>query len=216
MSNQVTIGVDVGTGSVRAGVFTLSGKMLGTASASIKENHPKEDFYEQSSRDIWKQSGVVVRKALAESGRTAQDVIGLSYDATCSLVALDAKQGPVTVSESGDDDWNIIVWRDHRAIDQVTRITGHVNDILVANRGKIDTTFSNVSAVTAELPQVLAGVRTVLVDIRTITGKLKEGEGTVARLIGDDELHLRIQRLIDDTDSLIRHLKENGVRIRLF
>jgi len=130
MSNQVTIGIDVGTGSVRAGVFTLSGKMLGTASASIKENHPGEDFYEQSSRDIWEQTGVVVRKALSESGRTAQDVIGLSYDATCSLVALDAKQGPVTVSESGDDDWNIIVWRDHRAIDQVTRINDGGYDVL--------------------------------------------------------------------------------------
>mgnify|MGYP001256231285 CR=1 FL=1 len=130
MSNQVTIGIDVGTGSVRAGVFTLSGKMLGTASASIKENHPREDFYEQSSRDIWEQTGVVVRKALSESGRTAQDVIGLSYDATCSLVALDAKQGPVTVSESGDDDWNIIVWRDHRAIDQVTRINDDGYDVL--------------------------------------------------------------------------------------
>ena len=52
MSDQVAIGVDVGTGSVRAGVFTLAGKMLGTASSAIKENHPKEDFYEQSSDDI--------------------------------------------------------------------------------------------------------------------------------------------------------------------
>ena len=129
-SNQVAIGVDVGTGSVRAGVFTLTGKMLGTASESIKENHPREDFYEQSSRDIWEQTGTVVRRALVESGRTARDVIGLSYDATCSLVALDAKQGPVTVSEGGDDDWNIIVWRDHRAIDQVGRINGGDYDVL--------------------------------------------------------------------------------------
>jgi FGGY-family pentulose kinase len=130
MSDQVTIGVDVGTGSVRAGVFTLSGKMLGTATEPIKENHPKEDFYEQSSRDIWKQTGKVVRKALAESGRPGSDVIGLSYDATCSLVALDGGQRPVTVSESGDDDWNIIVWRDHRAIDQVNRINAGGFDVL--------------------------------------------------------------------------------------
>ncbi|MEE2754204.1 MAG: FGGY-family carbohydrate kinase [Candidatus Latescibacterota bacterium] len=130
MSNQVTIGVDVGTVSVRAGVFTLTGKMLGTSSLPIKENHPKEDFYEQSSADIWEQTGKVVRKALVESGRSSTDVIGLSYDATCSLVALDKDQKPVTVSESGEDSWNIIVWRDHRAIDQVTRINGGGYDVL--------------------------------------------------------------------------------------
>jgi FGGY-family pentulose kinase len=130
MSDLVSIGVDVGTGSVRAGVFTFAGKMLGTASAAIKENHPKEDFYEQSSDDIWTQTGDVVRKALAESGRAGSDVVGLSYDATCSLVALDRDQRPVTVSESGDDDWNVIVWRDHRAIDQVTRINDGGYDVL--------------------------------------------------------------------------------------
>ncbi len=130
MSNQVAIGVDVGTGSVRAGVFTLDGKMLASVTEPIKENHPKEDFYEQSSSDIWEQTGKVVRQALSESGRSGSDVIGLSYDATCSLVALDGQGSPVTVSESGDDDWNIIVWRDHRAIDQVNRINGGGFDVL--------------------------------------------------------------------------------------
>lgn len=130
MSNEVAIGVDVGTGSVRAGVFNLTGKMLASATEPIKEHHPKEDFYEQSSRDIWEQTGKVVRKALTDSGRSGADVIGLSFDATCSLVALDEQQNPVTVSESGDDDWNIIVWRDHRAIDQVNRINDGGYDVL--------------------------------------------------------------------------------------
>ncbi len=129
-SSQVAVGVDVGTGSVRAGVFTLSGKMLASAIEVIKEHHPKEDFYEQSSRDIWEQTGKVVRQALSKSGRAGRDVIGLSYDATCSLVALDTNRKPVTVSESGDDEWNIIVWRDHRAIDQVTRINAGGFDVL--------------------------------------------------------------------------------------
>ena len=104
--------------------------MLGTATAGIQEHHPKPDYYEQSSRDIWGQTGEVVRKALADSGRSGSDVVGLSFDATCSLVALDANANPVTVSESGDDDWNIIVWRDHRAIDQVTRINAGGYDVL--------------------------------------------------------------------------------------
>ncbi|MDE2798444.1 MAG: FGGY family carbohydrate kinase, partial [Gemmatimonadota bacterium] len=68
MSNRAVIGVDVGTGSVRAGVFDLYGTMLGTASSPILEFNPKPDFYEQSSKNIWAETGKVVRQAIAQSG----------------------------------------------------------------------------------------------------------------------------------------------------
>ena len=47
------IGIDVGTGSARAGVFDASGKMLGQNSQPIKMWKPQADFVEQSSDDIW-------------------------------------------------------------------------------------------------------------------------------------------------------------------
>jgi FGGY-family pentulose kinase len=130
MADQVVIGVDVGTGSVRAGVFTLQGEMLGSASSPILEFHPKADFYEQSSENIWAETGRVVRGALAEAGISAENVIGLSFDATCSLVVLDKKGHPLTVSETGEQERNVIVWRDHRAIDQVNRINAGGYDVL--------------------------------------------------------------------------------------
>ncbi len=80
--DRVVVGVDVGTGSVRAGVFTLDGSMLGSAFLPIRENHPKPDTYEQSSADIWEQTGRVVRKAVAEARVSADAVVGMSYDAT--------------------------------------------------------------------------------------------------------------------------------------
>ena len=128
--DRFVVGVDVGTGSVRAGVFTLGGVMLGTASMPIRENHPKPDYYEQSSADIWEQTGRAVRQAMGEAGVSGDAVIGMSYDATCSLVALDGQDGPVSVSEQGDSQWNIVVWRDHRAIDQVNRINAGDYDVL--------------------------------------------------------------------------------------
>jgi FGGY-family pentulose kinase len=59
-------------------------------------------------------------------------VAGIGFDATCSLVVLDAGDRPVTVSAGstiggGDDRWNVIVWMDHRAVAQAERINagGH-------------------------------------------------------------------------------------------
>lgn len=48
------IGVDVGTGSARAGVFDLNGHMVGQASRTIDLYRPKADFVEQSSDNIWR------------------------------------------------------------------------------------------------------------------------------------------------------------------
>ncbi|MDE2954515.1 MAG: FGGY family carbohydrate kinase, partial [Gemmatimonadota bacterium] len=130
MSNRAVIGVDVGTGSVRAGVFDLYGTMLGTASSPILEFNPKPDFYEQSSENIWAETGKVVRQAIAQSGLSPDAIIGMSFDATCSLVVLDTAGQPLTVSETGETERNIIVWRDHRAIDQVNRINAGGYDVL--------------------------------------------------------------------------------------
>ena len=54
MSAKVAIGVDVGTGSARAGVVDVaSGKLLGVHKQDIKMWEPLPEHYEQSSDDIW-------------------------------------------------------------------------------------------------------------------------------------------------------------------
>ena len=56
---RVVVGVDVGTGSARAGVFDASyGARLATASAAIRTwTYGNGDFVEQSGDDIWRMGG---------------------------------------------------------------------------------------------------------------------------------------------------------------
>lgn len=121
------LGVDVGTGSVRAGVFDLEGRMVAKADHPIRIFRPREDHVEQSSRDIWSAVSASVREAVGASGASQDEVVGIGYDATCSLVALDAEDRPVTVSVDGDPDQNVVVWMDHRAKAETDAInaTGH-------------------------------------------------------------------------------------------
>ena len=127
---QFFIGVDVGTGSVRAGVFDGMGKMHGAAIRPIQIWKPAPDLVEQSSQDIWNQCVDSVRSALNQAGITAAQVEGLGFDATCSLVVLDSAGKPVSVSPSGKDAQNVIVWMDHRAIDQAERINATKDEVL--------------------------------------------------------------------------------------
>src|SRR5262245_36635441 len=112
------LGIDVGTGSVRAGLFDAGGRMLGVGVEPIAIFRPDEDFVEQSSDDIWRAAGVAVRAALDQARLDPGAVRGIGFDATCSLVALGADDRPVTVSPSGKSEQNVIVWMDHRAVRQ--------------------------------------------------------------------------------------------------
>jgi D-ribulokinase len=64
---------------------------------------------------------------MAEAKLTPEAIGGIGFDATCSLVALGDGDRPLTISRSGDPQRNVIVWMDHRAIQQADRIskTGH-------------------------------------------------------------------------------------------
>ncbi|MFH0944321.1 MAG: FGGY-family carbohydrate kinase [Planctomycetota bacterium] len=127
---MVYLGVDVGTGSARAGLFGREGSMLGMGVEPIQMWRPEEDFVEQSSEDIWRACGVAVRAALCQAGVDGSAVRGIGFDATCSLVLLDGNDRPVTVDPGGDDERNVIVWMDHRAQSQATRINSQGHDVL--------------------------------------------------------------------------------------
>src|SRR6478672_5637012 len=129
-SGTAFLGIDAGTGSVRAALFDDNGQRLGLGTHAIQTWRPQDDFVEQSSEDIWAAVGAAVRKALAQSGVPAEGVRGIGFDATCSLVLLDEHDRPVTVSPTGQDEHNVIVWMDHRATEQAVRISEAKHDVL--------------------------------------------------------------------------------------
>jgi FGGY-family pentulose kinase len=137
VASKLYLGIDVGTASVRAALFDDSGRRVGLGVQPIQIFRPAEDFVEQSSDDIWQSAGIAVRAALAESGASPEQVAGIGFDATCSLVALDASDRPVTISPSGKDAQNVVVWMDHRAIDQARRINDLSHQVLAYVGGLI-------------------------------------------------------------------------------
>jgi FGGY-family pentulose kinase len=127
VSQNLLVGVDVGTGSARAGVFTRQGEFLGRSEHPILMRRTDANFAEHDSEDIWNAVCAAVRGALDQANAAPQHVVGIGFDATCSLVVRDVQGAQVTVSRDGEDRWDTIVWLDHRALeeaDECTR-TGH-------------------------------------------------------------------------------------------
>jgi FGGY-family pentulose kinase len=132
---DVLLGIDVGTGSARAGVFDATGALLAQASRPIRTWRPERDFVQQSSADIWAAICVAVREAMAAAG--PHTVRGIGFDATCSLVVLDAAGQPVSIDPAGAPEQDVIVWMDHRAGEQADRINATGQPVLRYVGGRI-------------------------------------------------------------------------------
>lgn len=131
------MGIDVGTGSARAGIFDATGQLLGTSSQGITLYKEPGGLIEQSSNQIWQAVCAASRGAIHAANIDVKNVVGIGFDATCSLVVIGSGGAPLAVGSSEDPDRNIIVWMDHRAVDQAERINALGHPVLRYVGGKI-------------------------------------------------------------------------------
>ncbi|XP_015676344.2 FGGY carbohydrate kinase domain-containing protein-like [Protobothrops mucrosquamatus] len=122
------VGIDVGTSSVRAALVDQIGTVVAYAEHPIQIWAPQPDYYEQSSDDIWAACCIVTKKIT--QGINISQIRGLGFDATCSLVVLDSHFHPLAVNSEGEHKRNIIMWMDHRAANQATRINETQHNVL--------------------------------------------------------------------------------------
>lgn len=129
------VGVDVGTGSARAALIASNGKVVKVATCPLEIFHPAQNFYEQSSDNIWTAVCHVIKSVVADI--SANNVKGIGFDATCSLVAIDKTGSPVTVSRTGENKQNVILWMDHRAQEEADFINAQGHEMLRYVGGKV-------------------------------------------------------------------------------
>ncbi len=134
---RYVLGVDVGTGSARAGVFTTTGQMVGSDTCPIGIHRDGATIVEQSSEDIWQAVVKSVRGAVKASGVGAEQIVGIGFDATCSLVVLGKNGTSLPVGDPSHPERNIMVWMDHRAVTQSDRINAIGHRVLDYVGGRI-------------------------------------------------------------------------------
>ncbi|XP_065129030.1 FGGY carbohydrate kinase domain-containing protein isoform X6 [Paramisgurnus dabryanus] len=122
------IGVDVGTGSVRAALVSPDGHVKHMAEENIQIWEACVDHYEQSSADIWRKCCRAVKEVTRDIDIDC--VRGIGFDATCSLVALDRNFEAVAVNQAGIKERNVVMWMDHRASQQASQITAMKHEVL--------------------------------------------------------------------------------------
>jgi ribulose kinase len=111
-------------------LFELKGKQIGSVKQDIVMFSEGNAHYEQSSDQIWESVGHCVRTVLSESSVPKDAVIGISFDATCSLVVIGENDQPLPVGSHGKSERNILVWMDQSATPQAKRINEQGHSVL--------------------------------------------------------------------------------------
>ena len=109
------LGIDMGTGGARVGIFDLNGNPIVFCSESYPLYTPTSGRAEQNPDEWWEAICKASRRAIAESDIDPHCIKGMSVDTTCCTVLL-----------SGDDMVplrNAILWMDVRASQQAKKIT---------------------------------------------------------------------------------------------
>lgn len=105
--SDVYLGIDLGTGGARAGLFDENGKALAFDAQSVETFYPRPGWVEQDPNEWWQAIVDAVRGVVAKAGVRPEDVAGIGYDATSATpIALDANRKPLR---------NAILWADVRA-----------------------------------------------------------------------------------------------------
>ncbi|KAL4735559.1 FGGY family of carbohydrate kinase [Aspergillus similis] len=143
------IGIDVGTGSARACIIDAKGDIVGLASENIGLWQPQTGYYEQSTSNIWRCICVAVQRAINQHNIDPETVRGIGFDATCSLAVFsNVTDEPISVTGPNfDTDRNVILWLDHRPVEETEKINETNHNLLRYVGGKM--------SVEMEIPKVL-------------------------------------------------------------
>ena len=108
------MGVDYGTGGVRAGIFDVEGTPLVFHAVEFETSYPRSGGAEQDPDTWWSSLVQAVRGAMEQSGVASDAVAGIGVDTTAATVlALDANDRHLRPA---------IMWMDVRASDR--RVAG--------------------------------------------------------------------------------------------
>lgn len=119
--DDVVLGIDAGTSSLRAGLFTLRGEPVGIHDAVYATHFPRPGWAEQHPADWWDALVTAVRGCLAASGVDGGRVIGLAVDAPCNILLADRDGTPLGES---------LLWMDLRGAAQARRISATRDPVL--------------------------------------------------------------------------------------
>ena len=127
MAKTYLLGVDLGTSSTKAALYTTDGKLVADSTVEVPIYYPKPGVVEQENDDFYNTAAETVRNCIQESGIDSRDVAAIAFDSQMAGIGtVDEDFNPATRFDSWLDMrcQPYIEYVDTNHGDLVTRLTG--------------------------------------------------------------------------------------------
>ena len=91
----------------------------------------------------------------------------------------------------------------HLILSNVNKVSGSLELLMEEQSDNISMAIENISDFTVDLPEVSSKISTLSAKIEKIVDNINNGEGTLAKLIDDDQLYAEITGLVSNANGLI-------------
>ncbi|MHB9029027.1 MAG: xylulokinase [Candidatus Latescibacterota bacterium] len=119
------LGIDLGTSSVRAGIYREDGARLSIAARAYPIEAPSPEIAEQNPELWWRNAGEAVHAALALAGLRGADIAGVSFSGQM--------HGGVMLDRRGEPVGNAVIWADSRSAGECREIEDALGPDILRN-----------------------------------------------------------------------------------
>ncbi len=221
-----------------------SGALLVTFSVDSKFQFSENSTAELYDTGIIGGKGIQIHPVfdgaeMAKSGDTLKSLIkpGLTDLLQKKLAPLQSKiEGAVSNADSLLINFNDVLDEDTKTnlrasieglnatVHSFERSAAVFNEILVGNKGKLDSSITNINTITtnfsiisdsiskADLSKTVRNLNATMANIEKLLAKIEQGEGTLGKLVTNDELYKNLSDASKELDLLLQDMRLNPKR----
>ncbi len=97
-------------------------------------------------------------------------------------------------------------------ISNIDDISENLNSLLDGEKSKLSNSIDNFNSFMEKMPSISNEIDQILVDVNSVVENLNSGEGSLSKLLNNDELYDNINGLVLDARSLLDDVKNNPTK----
>ena len=97
-------------------------------------------------------------------------------------------------------------------ISNIDDISENLNSLLDGEKSKLSNSIDNFNSFMEKMPSISNEIDQILVDVNSVVKNLNSGEGSLSKLLNNDELYDNINGLVLDARSLLDDVKNNPTK----
>jgi len=100
-------------------------------------------------------------------------------------------------------------------IANIKELTTNFNDMLKENRKNLKITFDNMATASAKIDDVMVSIKKVSGSVEKVTSKIERGEGTIGKLVNDEEVYDNLNKTLSGAGKFIGKAEELRISLGL-